>query len=484
MLVARYQIDLPVWDQWVQVDIIEKLFSGRLGLTDLWQQHNELRQPFSRLITLSLAYLSHWNMSLELTLNLVIGAACFGIYGYQVLSTLKQTESLPSPWLFPSLSILIFSVAQWENWVWGFAINGYIAVLCTLSVIIILSSKKLSWLRLSAALTLTTISIFSSPAGFVLWIVGLLIILAMHRSALRDVAYFLLTWLITLLIIIYLYFIDYTPYSIPGGFDQDIRSQPLAYIRFFLNYLGNPLLSAEYSWLVGLAGLVAYLYLPWTLIRSKVVTYEQLQPYLAIGLFVIGIAILTAYGRVGHNDGLSSRYVTISLWFWAGILVMLYLKGSAPERQPWNNWMVILGYAILAFAMVLSSNVLGMEWHYHDMPLWPWFALAIFISAIVTRYMIASKRNHHNKTPISAYIALFIAVMSTEASMRHGKANLIWYQYRHITPAIDLITASKDPMNAPDKALKTLSPEFPPEITRQRLIVLARYKLAAYREDD
>ena len=53
--VNRYAVNVVVFDQWSDVALVEKAFSGHLSLGDLWAQHNENRILLPNLIVLILA---------------------------------------------------------------------------------------------------------------------------------------------------------------------------------------------------------------------------------------------------------------------------------------------------------------------------------------------------------------------------------------------------------------------------------------------
>ncbi len=60
--VNRYAVNVLLFDQWSDVALVEKAFSGHLSLGDLWAQHNENRILFPNLIVLALAYTTHLNI--------------------------------------------------------------------------------------------------------------------------------------------------------------------------------------------------------------------------------------------------------------------------------------------------------------------------------------------------------------------------------------------------------------------------------------
>lgn len=476
-LLARYQIDLPVWDQWPQVDLLGKMFEARLTFADIWLQHNEHRQPFPRLIMLGMAYLSHWNMSWELVFNLLTGTACFALFGHQVLKTLKEGGHPLAIWLFPTLSLLIFSLSQFENWFWGFAINVYLHLFCLLGAVVLLSHPVFGWPRFIAALLLAIFATYSAPTAFFIWPLGVALLLVVHMPRLKTSTMPLVLWLVIGVESLGFYFIDFkTPIHLQRtGFYRE----PLAYAHFVLNYLGAPVLRGEYSFLAGLAGLFAFGHLALSLVRDKAASLRQIAPYLAIGLFVVAAAMLAGIGRVG-GDSLASRYVSISLWFWAAILVLTHLRVVTAE----GSRATTLGSAgmlfILAAATLLALDVLGIAWRFQDHPYWLWLGLASL--GLAGCLAIARKRSPQAAHPIVLFLALFTSMLITKNSLENGREEAIWYQHHHLESARNEILSSSRAAFSPDTPLKVLSPEFPAQQTRARLEVLERHKLAAYRQ--
>src|SRR3954469_19358591 len=67
--VIRYGVNVPFWDQWELVPVFEKYHQGTLTLLDLAALHNEHRVLFPRMIDLSLAVLTKWNIRAELLVS-------------------------------------------------------------------------------------------------------------------------------------------------------------------------------------------------------------------------------------------------------------------------------------------------------------------------------------------------------------------------------------------------------------------------------
>ena len=72
VLVWRFHVDVPFWDQWDFVPDLDRLFSGQLDLSFLFRQHNEHRMFFPRLIMLALARVTHWSIGWELVVSYLL----------------------------------------------------------------------------------------------------------------------------------------------------------------------------------------------------------------------------------------------------------------------------------------------------------------------------------------------------------------------------------------------------------------------------
>ena len=66
ILIFVFSENIPFWDQWELVPSIELMRSGDLSIGDLWEQHNEHRLFFPKIIMLSLAALTSWNVQAEI----------------------------------------------------------------------------------------------------------------------------------------------------------------------------------------------------------------------------------------------------------------------------------------------------------------------------------------------------------------------------------------------------------------------------------
>lgn len=174
--VAQYKVDVPYWDQWEIASLLNKSFEGTLAFGDLWKQHNEHRPLFPLIIMLVLARLSNWNISYELAVNILLGIGIFSVFIYQLGKTDKSIGNRRVYWPVPIISLFIFCLPQYENWLWGWQIQVFLNVLAAIVGIVLLAGYAHKWLGFMLALFMGVIATYSFANGLVYWPVGLLML--------------------------------------------------------------------------------------------------------------------------------------------------------------------------------------------------------------------------------------------------------------------------------------------------------------------
>jgi len=369
----RYACDLPVYDQWNFVSTLEKWYNGNLAFVDLWSQHNEHRILFPRLIMLALAWLTHWNIFYELGVNLFLGVGICAIIFWQI----RKTEILfnkRSNLTYFIVSFFIFSLAQAENWLWGWQLAFFLNVFVVLLGIVFLSVPALTLRNFLGALAAGVIASYSSANGLLFWILGLFI-LGMHPMKNDTKIRWIIAWLLvaTLIITSYLYGYQKTPLH-PSLFF--FIKNPLQFGEYFLANLGSPFTFGRYRQIVavvagffGLTTFLILLYFSYRLVRKRQMVLMAIVPWLSLSVYSIFSSGLIAVGRVGLgvDQALSLRYVTISNLFWIGIFVLgMFLnidftKSSMGLEGAPGFWISILRNKIFRVICISAFILLQIE---------------------------------------------------------------------------------------------------------------------------
>jgi len=305
--VWNYGINVPFSDQWEFVPTLEKLHNDTLTLADIWRQHNEHRIIFPRILMLLLAHFSNWNIFLERCTNIVLAALNL----FFLFSILNNTsESIKAPWLKIVIALLIFSMVQFENFYWGWAIQILMSVLGAIIAIWSVNKWQGKTIGLTIAISAAILSSYSFSTGLATWPAVLALLLLQKKWKLKHI----IIWLLTCIATVLLFYHNYTK-STTNAPLSFILSHPSIYIRYVLTYLGSPLSpSRSYSVLMALILLIITPLATFDVWRLNKERFYNLIPWLALAIYAILAACVTGAGRIGlgPQQALASRYTTIS----------------------------------------------------------------------------------------------------------------------------------------------------------------------------
>lgn len=304
-------VNVPYWDEWGFVPLLQKLNSSNLTLADLWAQHNEHRIFLPKVIMLVLASLTRWDVRYEMVLSIVLAVGIFLL----IFSLLSRTfEGRRYPWAIAGLvlALLIFSPAGYENWLWGWQLQWYLSVIALIAVVVVLSSgfaKRLPMVAVGLAALGAVIGNLSLASGNFIWI-AVAPLVFFQRHVRRYAWLFLGSGMIC--VGIYL-----------RGYHRTDPASSFAYLlqhrgdlmSFIVQYLGRPFgSSVGVAVVAGSFLLVAFIVVLLVLLIGHRDQFARWGPWVCIAVYV-GIADLTTgVGRIslGGTPGLSSRYTSIS----------------------------------------------------------------------------------------------------------------------------------------------------------------------------
>lgn len=363
MLVLKYYVDVPYWDQWSLVPLINKYFQGTLTFQDLWNQHNEHRIIVPKIILLLVAILSDWKIIYELMLNYFFGIGIFLLITKNINSEIKYERHYHL--LLLIISIVIFSPTQWENWLWGWQIAIFLNVFCVILAFKFLSN--VNFRNFIMAFILGIIATFSYANGLIFWVVGFIMLI--NAKYQKRISYYLLfLWLLFSVLIISVYFYSY------HSTIQEINfyKQPLAYIKYIFAYLGAPIVNFNYYYSiffgfvgVSLLSVLSILYIKRG-IRVDIV-------WVALGLYSILSAFMSSVGRFrfGIEQAMSSRYITISSLLWVSLFIIIFnLEHSGIKIYRKHTAKIILLIITITPLLInfTKSTVEFRKWHEKLMP--------------------------------------------------------------------------------------------------------------------
>lgn len=335
-----------------------------------FEQHNEHRLTFSRLIFFAdVRYFGGRNV-LSLLANLVLAGTLAATF-YRI--TLHHRSTLSSPMRFGlagGVLVFTFSWIQNENFTWGFQSQWFAVYLFALLAFHSIErtaevegldqrGKSRGWFV--TALASAWVAAYSMSSG-VLVLPVMIVQAAYLRLKRRDlavlVAFTAAVW--------FAYFIDWIKPASSGNLSTGLREHPVGALRYVLLYLGAPAFHARLGLLfrapafdARLSLIVAYVsgaLVLTVLVASciKTVQSSEKRPrgiaMLAFAIFVAGNAVLTASGRLwfGIETALASRYTTASLTCWLALIIFMALNSSAAKR-----------FSQVIFVAVVATLIVG-----------------------------------------------------------------------------------------------------------------------------
>jgi len=354
--IITYSVNVPYWDQWSLIATFNEYASGDIKFSDFFRQHNEHRIFFPRIIFTTLAFASKWNTIIELCFSVFLAILSFlAIYKMSEINNNKNKRSFHIINIITC--ILIFSLGQYENFIWGFQIAWVLVNIMLIASVFILHALK-SWsinLRQFVSSLCCLIASFSMAHGLVSWIA----IIPSLISIENKIRYKILRASIS----IFLFFLSFIVYNIDYQKPQThpdilfILRQPIDTITYFLAIIGAPIGdSVSHSIISGAIIFISFLFFNIYMLRKNQSEFaREVAPWLSIGWFAILAALLTTVGRAGFgvDSAMSSRYTTPLLLLIVSCLQMGRLW--IDDRRQWEKKKKhqIVGFGFLAVILMM-----------------------------------------------------------------------------------------------------------------------------------
>jgi len=374
--VVRYRVDVLWGDQWAFVPYVEAFFTGKLRLQHFWLQHQEHRPVFMRLIMLLLALPSGWNVSYEIAANVLLGSGLAAAVFLLARRTVRRVGGLDVGPLIALLSCIVFSLNQYENWIWGWQIQIFLNALGAAGVAILLAHPSAGWRRFILAALCGIVATYSFANGLLVWAIGLLVLVMVSGLRAKEGRWRVALWLV----IAGLVYLSYFPGYVRPPCEPPVGWSVMTPFRTFFHgcvYLGGPIVpyAARGAAIAGFLGVALFAASIWWL-RRRGVGLPSLAPFVALGCYAIGSAVITALGRShnGPRQALASRYITFANFLWISEVILLFLVSGFRARSATRETRRVglaagfLLVTIAALSVVGSlSGIRGLRDHYNEL---------------------------------------------------------------------------------------------------------------------
>ena len=315
-------------DHWDMIPLLERDAAGTLRFADLWAQQNEHRYVVPWVFMIGLARLTRWNITTELLLNIAFSLATIGVLAALIVQTCRGPARALAPWLGLVTSLMTFSQVKWENWLWGMSQPAFASALAACLCIALLAWLGPTLRGVALTMLAAIAGVLSFANDFVLFALVPLGIVVDPRAPLRR------RWLLALgaaivgaaMTLVYLRgLVHPAKHPDPWLFVK----RPVAFVGYVFAYLGAPLGWQEAGWSIawGTVGALVLIAATVWLLVSAPARRVDIQPWVLLALWAAGSGALAGIGRLGMGiaQAVSSRYTTISTFFWIGVAVVVTL---------------------------------------------------------------------------------------------------------------------------------------------------------------
>ncbi|MPZ17090.1 MAG: hypothetical protein GEV06_04120 [Luteitalea sp.] len=369
-LVWRYGVDVPIGDQWRFVaPLLEHATTGRFSVAELFEQANESRPAFPRLVFLLSALLTGWNTRVEMAISVVLLISMsLGCWLLLRRWAPRRSWALLGP-LFVT-NLVLFSPAQYDGLLWGIPLIGYATTACLLAGLVVALEPSLSdAIAWALVIPLCVIATFSYANGFLVWL--LLAPTLWIRRCPKDQPLLLwFVWACVLAACVSVYFLGYVkPARHPSWWIA--LERPREVLLAYLAYLGGAFgFGARRFGVAGVVGagvltLFAVTCVWIATVGRRYSDRTSYLPWLLVALYGFGSGVPIVIGRIGLGSELvlRSHYVMFSAWAVVGTLLLVcscWLHVSDDDRasprrglRPRAVW-----FASVSAAMWVSLAVL------------------------------------------------------------------------------------------------------------------------------
>ena len=363
--VANFSVNVPIDDEWRLANLFEKIAAGNINFNDFWALHSNHRILFPKIIIAVLAFASQWNINYQLCLS--IGLAVITFIAMYSLSSMQVKNAGDNLWHLANIltCILLCSLVQYENWLWGFQLAWFLVNLCFVSAVYALLSnhKLLPYIKISIAAVFCFIASFSLAQGLLSWLAAIPAVVAIEGNVVQKRKR-LIVWMLLFVATCAIYSIDYHPSRKTSIIS--LLNKPLVVIDYFLSLLGSPIVRLSgISALVGLLIFGIFLFLAVHFV-IKISEHREALPWLSIGLFSVLSALFITAGRAefGAIQAIeSSRYTSNSILLLIALVQLgqLFARGKSATNRNYKFVYRMLAGTLIGIIIVNSGQAIAQS---------------------------------------------------------------------------------------------------------------------------
>lgn len=357
---AYYSIDVIYWDEWGIASLLDKFYKHTLTFRDIFAPHNEHRIVLGKIIMLLNAIYLHWNLYLEIAVN-VLFAAGTSIVMYYASQKMTGLDTKKRSVLYFVSACLIFSCSQHLNYIWGFTMQIFMSVFFNMLALCLLvyGNTACYFIAILSAFTAT----FSFANGMLIWPIGIIILLLLKISSVSKIHWLkIFLWLAVSVFSVWLYFYDAGSRMGLSERLKYILTHPHMFMILFTCYLGAPISVFRQSAALaaGIFGLALQAFSFTEIIQARKLDRNILF-WLGVDLYVLMSAAVTALGRSSSIAAtMTRRYSSINMLFWIAVFALLFTALEI-RRKVSLKWYVVFACLILSLSVSEENFIAARE---------------------------------------------------------------------------------------------------------------------------
>jgi hypothetical protein len=354
---VAYHIPFPTSDTLnLNLPLVIAAAEGRLNIADLFAIFNGHRHATSTMTSVTLYYLTGWNLQIETALLYLTG-----LVNTTLFVMLFARHPSNRPWLHFMLvaaALLTLSPQQGVNWIATIFLAWHHNLLVVLAVLVSLAYLRPGWRGLTILIALSLVGPYTVANGLLVWGVGLV---GMWLAGYRRLSMFLI-YIAFAALSAWLY-LQGGEYGVGGDditYSTLVLLDPSRYLDILLIYLGNGVSfeSIPVARVVGTVGLI-------TVVVNMVFLYrwgqfDRVRLWLPLVLYNIGTGLLISASRGwdGIGVGIQERFQVIGLSFWAAVVavMLIALRSLVERRASWMSRVIMTGDLVL---LAIISGLFG-----------------------------------------------------------------------------------------------------------------------------
>jgi len=325
-----YSVNVLFGDDWDIIWRLKVYKYGDFGFKDIFIQHNESRPVFPMLLMTFLSNLTDVDVRVQMLFSIFLMFLICILFWQRFKISINEKKTLKLSLFFLPISIMLFSLRQYENFFWGFQIIFILFLFFALISFIFFEKfvnekkDKKKFIYFLSSILFAFMATFSMSSGLCIWLIYIFFLLLINNKINKK--YIIILFFISL-IIFAIYFFNYTkPIYTPET--KCFLKQPIYFLQFFVALIGNSLVFNFFhnAFIIGIF-LLFFLFYVLKNYKKVIKNHNKNIFWYIIILFSICNAILVSVGRMGYGISLTqvSRYSSLTIWLVIGIYVLLFI---------------------------------------------------------------------------------------------------------------------------------------------------------------